>query len=266
MWMFKGAIHCHSTYSDGECTLAELREIFLAQGADFVCMTDHAEFFDADKLKAYVEECEALSDERFRFIAGLEYECEQRMHILGYGVTSLAGTIDPQGVIRHIEAAGGVSVIAHPMDSMFPWIETFESLPFGIETWNSKYDGRYAPRSGTFHLLNRLRERKPEMRAFYGTDLHWRHQFRGLFNILRCETLTRDSVLSAMRSGDYSGVKGDFELPSSGELSEATLARFERINGRYHHWRNLLKKAKKMSGRLGKKLPAPIKSQLRKIF
>jgi hypothetical protein len=264
--MFKGAIHCHSTYSDGECTLSELREMFLAQGLDFVCMTDHAEFFDADKLKAYADECESLSDDRFRFIAGLEYECEERMHILGYGITSLAQTVNPQAVIRHIEGAGGVSVIAHPMDKMFPWIETFDTLPFGIETWNSKYDGRYAPRSGTFHLLGRLQQRKPEMRAFYGTDLHWRNQFRGLFNAIQCETLTRDAVLSAMRRGDYSGVKGEFELPSSGKLSEDTLARFARINGRYHHWRNLLKKAKKMSGRLGKRLPAPIKSQLRKIF
>ncbi|MDT5063397.1 MAG: hypothetical protein QOH63_3856 [Acidobacteriota bacterium] len=264
--MFKGAIHCHSTYSDGECTLAELREMFVAQGLDFVCMTDHAEFFDADKLKAYADECESLSDDRFRFIAGLEYECEERMHILGYGVTSLAETVNPQDVIRHIEGAGGVSVIAHPMDKMFPWIETFDTLPFGIETWNSKYDGRYAPRSGTFHLLGRLQQRKPEMRAFYGTDLHWRNQFRGLFNTMQCETPTRSAVLNAMRRGDYAGVKGEFELPSSGKLSEDTLARFARINGRYHHWRNLLKKAKKMSGRLGKRLPAPIKSQLRKIF
>jgi hypothetical protein len=264
--MFKGAIHCHSTYSDGECSLFELREILLAQGLDFVCMTDHAEFFDAAKLKDYVRECESLSDDRFRLIAGLEYECEQRMHILGYGVTSLAKTTNPQEVIRHIEGAGGVSVIAHPMDQMFPWIETFDELPFGIETWNSKYDGRYAPRSGTFQLLGRLKQRKPEMRAFYGTDLHWRNQFRGLFNVVRCEAPTREAVLAAMRRGDYTGVKGEFELPSDGQLSEAVLARFAKVNGRYHHWRNLLKKAKKMSGRMGKRLPAPIKSQLRKIF
>lgn len=264
--MFKGAIHCHSTYSDGECTLAELRELFMAEEFDFVCMTDHAEFFDTGKLKTYVDECESLSDSRFRFIPGLEYECDERMHILGYGVTSLVKTTDPQLVIRHIEDSGGISVIAHPMDKMFPWIETFEALPFGIETWNSKYDGRYAPRSGTFHLLGRLQHRKPEMLAFYGTDLHWRHQFRGLFNSMQCETLTRDEVLSAMRRGAFSGVKDHFELSSSGKLSEDLLARFQKINDRYHHWRNILKKAKKMSGGLGKRLPAPIKSKLRKIF
>ncbi|HEY0003482.1 MAG TPA: PHP domain-containing protein [Pyrinomonadaceae bacterium] len=264
--MFKGAIHCHSTYSDGECTLAELRELFLAQGYDFVCMTDHAEFFDAASLKAYTAECESLSDERFRFIAGLEYECDERMHVLGYGVTSLVQTTDPQEVIRHIEAEGGVSVIAHPMDRMFPWIESFEVLPQGIETWNSKYDGRYAPRAGTFQLLQRLQARKAEMRAFYGTDLHWKRQFRGLFNLIGSESTSREAILSAMRSGDYAAMKGKLQLPSSGELSKDLLARFESINSRYHHLRKLLKQAKKMSGRVGRSLPAPIKSQLRRIF
>lgn len=265
--MHRGAFHCHSTYSDGECTLAELREMFVAAGLDFVCMTDHAEFFDEESLRAYAAECESLSDERFRFVAGLEYECERRMHVLGYGVTALAGTTDPQAVIRHIEREGGVSVIAHPMDSMFEWIETFDTLPFGVEAWNTKYDGRYAPRRGTFQLIRRLQQRKPEMRAFYGTDFHWRHQHRGLSNVLTLDGApTRESVLAALRRGDFAGVKGELELPSSGELPDEVLARFDSINSRYHLWRNFLKKAKKMSGRIGKRLPAPVKAQLRRIF
>lgn len=264
--MFRGATHCHSTYSDGEFTLTELREMFIASGFDFVCMTDHAEFFTEQQLKLYVAECEALSDERFRFIAGLEYECERRMHILGYGVTRLAGTTDPQEVIRHIEREGGISVIAHPMDTMFPWIETFDVLPRGIETWNSKYDGRYAPRPGTFQLLQRLQQRRPEMRAFYGTDLHWKKQFRGLSNQLNSKSTRRSDVLAAFSEGLYAGVKGDLELPSSGRLPDSLMRRFASTNARYHRLRSLIKNTKKLSGRLGKKLPAPIKAQLRRIF
>ena len=110
-------------------------------------MTDHADDFDEPKLADYVRECAELSDGQFSFIPGLEYTCEQHMHILGYGVTVLADTMDPQRIIQHIEQHGGLAVIAHPKDTMFSWIETFDVLPFGIETWNSKYDGRYAPRS-----------------------------------------------------------------------------------------------------------------------
>ena len=130
--MLKGAIHVHSTYSDGEFTLAELREVYLSLGCRFVCMTDHAEYFDAARLTEYVAESASLSDARFQFIAGLEFSCDQRMHVLGFGVTRLAGTTDPQAVIRHIKGESGLAVIAHPLDSAFAWIESFDELPHGI--------------------------------------------------------------------------------------------------------------------------------------
>lgn len=264
--MFKAAIHCHSTYSDGEFTLAELRELFSGAGYDLVCMTDHAESFDHDKLQAYVEECEELSDDRFRFIAGLEFECERRMHILGYGVTALADSTAPQEVITHIEKAGGVSVIAHPGDSMFDWIETFGVLPTGIETWNSKYDGPLAPRPRTFRLLNRLQQRKPDMKAFYGQDLHWRKQYQGLFNLMDCQSAERSDVLEAFRKGSYHAVREDTELPSSGHLTESLLSEYEKVNAKYMRKQKMFKRAKKMSGIVGKSLPAPVKAHLRKIF
>jgi predicted metal-dependent phosphoesterase TrpH len=264
--MYKGITHAHSTYSDGEYTLAELREVFTAAGCRFACMTDHAEFFDEAKLRQYVAECDALSDATFRFVAGLEYECERRMHVLGFGVTTLTRSTDPQEVIAHIERAGGISVIAHPMNEMFSWIESFDVLPRGIETWNSKYDGQYAPRPGTFELLRRLQKRAPEMRAFYGQDLHWRRQPRVLFNLVEAEALTRDAILGAFRRGAYTATKGEHELSSSGVLDEALLARFGEINGSYMRRQRLFKRVKKLGGRFGKSLPAPIKAQIRRIF
>ncbi|MDT7604131.1 MAG: hypothetical protein QOF61_2128 [Acidobacteriota bacterium] len=264
--MLKGVIHAHSTYSDGEYTLRELREVLTGAGCRFACMTDHAEFFDATTIRAYVEECEALSDDRFRFVAGLEYNCERRMHVLGYGVTSLVSTDNPQEVIAHINTEGGVSVIAHPMDSMFDWIETFTELPRGIETWNTKYDGQDAPRPATFHLLRRLQARAPEMRAFYGQDLHWKRQPRVIFNEVECETPTRAAILAAFARGAYRGIKDEHELPSTGALREELLARFGEISDAYMKRQRLFKRVKKMSGRLGKSLPAPIKSRLRRIL
>ena len=264
--MMKGAIHIHSTYSDGEFTLAQLRDLYRALGCDFICMTDHAELFDAAKLAAYVDECRARSDDRFRFIAGLEYTCDNRMHVLGFGVTSRVTTTNPQEVIRHIKNAGGIAVIAHPMDSAFAWIESFDELPDGIETWNTKYDGRHAPRPQTFQLLNRLQSRQPQMRAFYGQDMHWKQQHRGLFNLLECEAASREAVLAAFASGDYRAVKGEAELPASGRLSDELLAQFGAVNARYARKRQLIKRAKKMLDRVGLVVPAPLKAQLRRIF
>jgi PHP domain len=266
--MLKVAIHCHSTYSDGEFTLAELREAFGSSGYQVVCMTDHAESFDSAKLQQYVSECESLSDEKFSFIAGLEFECERRMHILGYGVTSLVNSIEPHSVIKHIEDYGGVSVIAHPGDSMFDWIESFELLPTGIETWNSKYDGPYAPRPRTFDLLKRLQQRKPTMKAFYGQDLHWRKQQRNLFNLIDSESSQRTALLNALRMGHYSARhdEADFELASNGDLPDDLKLQYGEVNDRYMRKQRVFKRFKKMSGSLGKNLPTPVKARLRKLF
>ena len=265
--MLKGAVHLHSTYSDGEYTLAELRAVLVEAGCRFACMTDHAEMFDAAKVREYVAECAALSDEQFRFVAGLEFECERRMHILGLGVTSLVTTTDPQAVLRHIAHEQGVSVIAHPMDSFFPWIESFETLPQGIEAWNSKYDGRYAPRPGTFALLNRLQQRRPEMRAFYGLDLHWKTQYRGLFVQVHSETLEREALLAALARGAFEGVKDEtLRLPADGVLPAERLAEFARVHARSDRFRRVVKQVKLAVKSSGLRIPAPLKAQLRRIF
>ena len=264
--MLKGAIHIHSTYSDGEFTLPELRALFIAEGCSFVCMTDHAEAFDEQKLEAYKSECAALSDSSFRFVHGLEYECEQRMHILGYGAERLASTKDPQQVIKHIDSQSAISVIAHPKDAFFSWIESFEALPAGIETWNSKYDSRYAPRPGTFSLLQDLQRRKPNMLAFYGQDLHWKKQFHGLFVELDCDSNEPRQVLNALRQGRYSGLKGEWSLPSNGKLPENLLAHFKTQHRKSDRMRNVFRSGKKALDQMGIKIPASVKAKLRGIF
>ena len=264
--MHKGVIHAHSTYSDGEYHLSELRDVLLSSGCSFVCMTDHAEFFDEQKVREYKDECERLSDDKFVFVAGLEFTCDQRMHVLGYGVTELVSSTNPQEVISHIEKAGGISVIAHPMDSAFPWIESFSVLPRGIEAWNSKYDGRYGPRPGTFELLERLQGRQQSMKAFYGVDFHWKRQYRRLYTTLECDVINRDQILSALANGNYSGVKDGLELPSNGRVSTELLAQLGARHYRSMKVRRLTKRVKKIADRFGATIPAPIKGQLRRIF
>jgi hypothetical protein len=268
--MLKGAMHVHSTYSDGEFTLAELRRVFMNEGCAFVCMTDHAEYFDPDKLRQYHDECQALSDDQFLFVAGLEYSCEQRMHILGYGATQRVDSQDPEAVIRHIDQLGAISVIAHPKTDFFEWIEKFETLPRGIETWNTKYDGRYAPRPETFALLQRLRARKPEMRAFYGQDLHWKKQFRGIFVQLDSASTSAPTktqgILTALTNGAYSGVKGELAMPSSGVLDEKLLSQFADAHAVSYRMREFMKQGKQLLDRAGIRVPESVKAQLRRIF
>ncbi len=143
---------------------------------------------------------------------------------------------------------------------------SFATLPLGIETWNTKYDGRYAPRPETFALLLRFKQRAPQMHAFYGQDLHWKRQFRGMFVILDSSSLEPAAILSALAAGRYSAQKDKLRLPSSGVLPEALLAEFDRVHARsYRMWR-LLKNGKQALDRLGIRVPESLKAQLRRIF
>ena len=264
--MLIGALHAHSTYSDGEFTLAELRTILLSEGCSFLCMTDHAEYFDPQSIARYIEECSSLSDKEFCMVAGLEYRCERDMHILGYAATKLVQSTNPEEVIRHIGSQAAVSVIAHPKDDFFPWIEGFATLPMGIETWNSKYDGRYAPRPGTFALLQQLKRRSPQMHAYYGMDLHWKKQFRGMRVVLDCDSVEPAAILAALAAGKYSGQKDDLLLPSSGELPATLLQQFGQTQARSRRMWTFLKNSKKKLDSLGIRVPDSLKSQLRRIF
>jgi hypothetical protein len=264
--MLKGAIHVHSRYSDGEFTLPELQRLFRTAGCTFVCMTDHAESFTAEKLHDYLGQCEELSGADFCFIPGLEYECKDKMHILGYGQTSLVNTKEPQEVIQSIERKGGISVIAHPKEAAFPYIEAFDVLPSGIEGWNTKYDGRYAPRPGTFCLIDRLRQRKPGLCTFYGQDLHYKKQFYGLYINVFAKSPIRSNVLAALAGGEFVGRAGDLELPARTSLPAPLLARFARVHTRYDLMRNAFRGLKATAKRLGLKIPAPMVAQFRKII
>jgi hypothetical protein len=264
--MLKGALHVHSTYSDGEFTLAELRRVFLSEECKFVCMSDHAEYFDEAKVKAYRDECQSLSDDSFVLVPGLEYRCERQMHILGYGATAPINSDDPQTVIANIDSQGAVSVIAHPKEEFFEWIESFKKLPQGIEVWNTKYDGRYAPRPGTFATLQRLRERQPHMHAFYGQDLHWKKQFRGLFVELDCGAAEPLQIVRALADGKYGGQRGELSLPSSGVLPRDVLARFQSTHNKSQSRWQFMKRGKETLDRMGIKVPDSLKAQLRRMF
>lgn len=264
--MIKAALHVHSTYSDGEFTLAELREKFIRAGCTLIGMADHADAFDADKVRQYIAECERLSDERLHVLPGLEFGCVQRMHIVGYGVTALIDSTDPATVIAHIRSQRGVAVIAHPPAHLFELIEHLELLPDGIEGWNSKYDGRYAPRPATFDLIGRLQERRPPLRAFYGQDLHWRAQYAGLFTLLDIPVAERSTALDALRAGSFEGCTDTLRLPSDGKLSREQRDDFTRINARSQRFRSVVKSAKQAMGGAFKLLPPSVKAQLRRFF
>jgi hypothetical protein len=264
--MLRGALHLHTTYSDGEFTLAELRAALRAAGCRFAFVTDHAEYFDGARLEGYRRECALHSNADFLFIPSLEFSCENRMHILGYGITSLIESTQPERVIDEIRRLGGLAVIAHPRNEAFQEIERFNPLPDGIEVWNTKYDGKHAPRPATFELLGRVRARAPKTRAFYGIDLHWRYQPVPLLVDVYAELLTADALLASLAKGMYQATKDELRLPSDGVIPPGMAARFARANARTQWWRQRMRGVVRLANRASIKVPSALKARLRRFF
>jgi hypothetical protein len=264
----RAALHVHSTFSDGEFTLLELREKFLRAGCRVVCVVDHAEAFDAERLARFTEGCARHSDGQLLLLPGLEFECRQRLHIVGYGVVTRSASQEPEEIVRHIADQGGVSVIAHPKTEFFDWIRGFSVLPDGIEAWNTKYDGKHAPRPETFELIQELRAQRRALQAFYGIDLHWRHQYSGLLVDLDLSpgTPDRETVLAALRTGHFEGVVQQLRLPSSALVPPALLRDFGRRHRRSQRLRAALRQAKRLVDSISVRAPERLKAQLRRLF
>jgi hypothetical protein len=104
------------------------------------------------------------------------------------------------------------------------------------------------------------------MHAFYGQDLHWKKQYRGLRVALDCESLQPAAILQALSAGAYTGEKDDLRLPSTGVLPESLLAAFGRVQARSNRMWRFLKNSKRTLDRFGLRVPAALKAQLRRIF
>jgi DNA polymerase (family X) len=76
----RGALHCHTTYSDGKATLAEMAEAARARGWSYIGITDHSQsaFYagglSRDKVLAQLAEIDALNGTftDFRVLKGIE--------------------------------------------------------------------------------------------------------------------------------------------------------------------------------------------------
>jgi hypothetical protein len=264
--VLRGVLHLHSNYSDGEFTLPELRRVLTHEGYTFACLTDHAEYFDQRAVDAYVEECSVLSDHRFCFVPGLEFRCDNSIHVLGLGVTRLLASAEPADAVRHIAECKGISIIAHPEEAAFARIASLTALPDGVEVWNSKRDGQYAPRPASFRILRVLQQRPERVLAFYGLDLHFTRQFRGLYNELECASLDARQILAALAAGRYVGRKDALHLPADGSVSDAGIGRFARLQHRSSVARHVLRGAKRLLDRAHIRVPAGLKSQLRRVL
>lgn len=169
----QGLLHCHSSYSyDAKLSLRELRELCIQNGIHFACMTEHTDELTKERAEEFVRECEALSDESFRFIPGFEVPYKNA-HILMIGAREFVVNYAPTLPVldEWIKKAQFV-VLAHPVRNKFIAEDALAERLDGIEVWNQQYEGKRVPRPRSIRLFETLRKRKSTLVATGGIDLH----------------------------------------------------------------------------------------------
>ena len=139
---FVGLLHDHTTHSpDGVHTPAEMLEVGLQRGLDFMVMSDHSYNYYA--ARAGITGALAMKDivETYglQIRIGVGAELSQVRHTLGFPLTENIFTIDQQYAIDQIHAQGGNAYLCHPTIG-FNYAETwmnYDSYGFdGFEVTN----------------------------------------------------------------------------------------------------------------------------------
>jgi hypothetical protein len=110
----RGAFHVHTTRSDGRATEVEVAAAAKAAGLHFVVLTDHNDFIPREPV--FVDGVLLIQGVEISTAAG---------HLVAFGLERpLEGVLkgaDGSEAQAAVQRAGGVSVLAHPVQARNPW-------------------------------------------------------------------------------------------------------------------------------------------------
>ena len=149
-----GAVHVHTTFSDGGGTPAEVIAAARAAGLRFVAITDH-NVLDSKSLEGYHDGVLVLVGSEISTTAG---------HILGLGIPDPVFRFsgDAWDALDDVHELGGIAFTAHPTSPLdaFRWTGWDLPGPWGIEILNGDTQWREAGwwgllRTAALYCLNR---------------------------------------------------------------------------------------------------------------
>lgn len=199
-----GILHAHSTYSyDGKLTLKELRELCIKRGVHFVCMTEHADEMNFEMARAFIRECDTLSDTTFKFIPGFEVPY-LNAHVLMIGCREFFKNYAPDiATLREWTAHAPFVVLAHPVRNDFEVDEALLGELDALEVWNQQYEGKRVPRTRSLFLFETLRQTKQSLVATGGVDFHRIEHFGSPQVTLSPDTFTEGAIIEKLKTGAF---------------------------------------------------------------
>jgi hypothetical protein len=195
----KGISHIHTTFSfDGKVEIEKLHEFFAGHGFDFVLMSEHIETLDLARMQEIYDACERVSTSECVFIPGIEID---DLHILIFGIARPERYDDIESFTQDCHARGSLVVLSHPVKIRKGIPPVVLPLLAGVELWNTRYDGRQAPRPANHDLLRELRKNAPGLVAMCGMDFHNYSDFSPISLELEAASREPRAILDAIRRG-----------------------------------------------------------------
>jgi hypothetical protein len=213
---YRGIIHNHSACSKEGCyPLQTLRQRWAAS-LDFAAMTEHAERTTAADYASYIQECDALSDERFRFIPGLEVATWSGDMLL-IGCRTFICTPDPMQVIKQVTPRT-VVILAHPEQGKV--IPEVLAQVHGLEVWNGGHMGGYMP---PVDWMRDWHKSRPAGIFFTGgNDIHKVDPKRKILTLVQTGASgtagSEENILDALSRGSFRTDNGLFSYTPDGTL------------------------------------------------
>jgi hypothetical protein len=190
---YRGALHVHTTCSDGKLSPLESCQRYRRLGFDFVFITDHDQWNDQSHF----------SDGKFKVFSALELSCRGgREHVVALGVHEWAGQKDTQEAINWVNDLGGIPILCHPFWSRLSLRRALELNGYPlIEVWNTHGGLKYARESA--HFWDLVLEQGRRVYGVATDDSHAARSCGGGFVEVWAEGLSEGAILKALREGRF---------------------------------------------------------------
>jgi hypothetical protein len=139
MFEYAGALHMHSSFSDGSGEVKDIANFADEAGLEYIILTDH------NTLRALKEGFEGWYGNTLLLVGCEINDKENKNHYLALNVNDTYSTrMSASEYVKKIKEDGGIGFIAHPHEKRthmkehppYPWEEWNTSDFTGIEIWN----------------------------------------------------------------------------------------------------------------------------------
>ncbi len=254
----KGMFHIHSNFSfDGHNSIEEIVTFLKARDYNFICLTEHSDDFDKEKMHAFLKDCQKVSCSDFLVIPGIEYRCTSGVHLIVIGSKIFYNSDNLLSIAEKASKENALTIIAHPCEHKNTIDTTLIKLIDGVEIWNGQKDSRFIPHYNSFRIFKNYEKNNPNLIALGGTDLHNLNNYYPIDLLIPDCPLDQSSIIANLRRGSLH-IEGKYCKIKSPNPSPLSLLLFffgRNILNLLRTIRNILKQKQAKPNQLAKKLP-----------